>query len=126
MNLVFNVMSAFGLWGFMYFLIPMYGIMGAAMAMLYVALLQNTAKVVFLQAKYELQPYNRSYFVVILIGLFTYLVIGLIPEFWTNPIIGLGVKASLTTALFLGPIYFFKLSNDFNLLVGDVFKKLKF
>jgi O-antigen/teichoic acid export membrane protein len=126
MNLVFNVMSAFGLWGFMYFLIPMYGIMGAAMAMLYVALLQNTAKVVFLQTKYELQPYNRSYFVVILIGLFTYLVIGLIPEFWTNPIIGLGVKASLTTALFLGPIYFFKLSNDFNLLVGDVFKKLKF
>lgn len=126
MNLVFNVLSAVGLWGFMLYLIPIYGIMGAALAMLLVAILQNTAKVVFLKTKYQLQPFNRPYMLVLLLGITTYIVIGLIPEFWTNPIIGLGVKATLTSVIFLGPVYYFKLSTDFNLLVGDVLKRLKF
>ena len=105
-------------------LIPIYGIAGAAMATALSLTVYNLLKYLFIWWKFGLQPLRLSFFIIIILGLITYYFSLFLPK--TNwPIVNIIFAGLLVLTSFLGPILFFKLVPDLNLLVSQMLRKVK-
>jgi len=105
-------------------LIPVLGIVGAAIASLISKFIFNLVKFVFLYKKFKLQPFSIKFIYLIIIGLSTYWISTLLPPF-TNYIIDILVRGALITILFSIPVYYFRISEDINAKVNDVINRYK-
>lgn len=94
-------------------LIPVYGIVGAAIASMISKFVFNFVKYLFLYTKFKLQPFTPKFLLLLVIGFVTYWISTFIPPF-DNYIIDIIVRSAVISALFIIPVYYFKISGDIN------------
>lgn len=104
-------------------LIPIYGIVGAAIATLISKFIFNLIKFVFLYHKYGFQPFTLKTPLLYLIGAFAYGVSLLLPE-QANYIFDIFIRSSFIMVVFSLPVYFFRISEDINQKVDSVARSL--
>ncbi len=103
-------------------LIPLFGIIGAALASLSSIFLVNAARAIFIKQKLNIQPFSRSSLYALVIALGTLGVAHLLPEI--NSAIGdLIYRSLLSTFIFASATYFSKISPDINELIDEVLKR---
>lgn len=107
-----------------YIFIPVYGIVGAAVASLIAKLAFSLIKYIFLYVKFRFQPFTRKFALLILISLFAYGVSVMIPPF-SNYMVDLVIRSAVITVLFMLPLYFLKISEDVNEKIDELLLKLK-
>ncbi len=104
-------------------LIPLYGIVGAALATLISKFVYNLIKYVFLYQKYGFQPLSYKTLLLLIIGTFAYGTSLLLPE-QANYIVDILIRSSLIFILFSVPVYFLKVSEDMNQKVDAIVKNI--
>lgn len=96
--------------------IPIFGIEGAAIASFLAFAIYNTSKIYLVYSKFKLLPFTSKTWQILLVTLF--FVLGF--YFWeipVYPLIGIGIKAGLTTILFLMIAYHFRFSEESRTLI---------
>jgi O-antigen/teichoic acid export membrane protein len=107
-----------------YWLIPEYGLVGAAMATALSLTLYNLAKYSFIWWKFGLQPFRKESLYTLLLGGLSFLIIHFFPSTgWALPNIIL--KLIILGLSFLLPIVYFNLSEDLNGLLQTLWYRLK-
>lgn len=102
-------------------LIPIYGIVGAAIASLISKVLFNFVKFLFVYKKFGIQPFSMKFIYLIIVGLATYWISTFLPQF-SNYIFDIIIRSIFVAILFLIPVYFLKISDDLNSKINDVLK----
>ncbi len=108
-----------------YFLIPKYGIAGAAFATLSSIALYNICRFFVLYAKFNLQPFNKANLLVILVIVFFVLVLQYVPIF-NNVIVNIFIRSTLSLG-YIVIILILKVSpdiNDYFILTVDKIKSM--
>lgn len=115
-------------------LIPIYGMNGAALAVSISLTIFNLMKTLILYMKYHFHCFSKHYLTLIMLMLFVIGVCYLIPmiEFiphhmFMNALANVAFKSFIGATLFLVPMFFLKISHDFNdfillILSGKIFK----
>jgi O-antigen/teichoic acid export membrane protein len=93
--------------------IPIYGILGAAIASLLSKIIYDLIKYLFLYRTYKLQPFDRNYLFLLMISGFVYAGSLLIPPF-SNYLIDILIRSSFIALLFTALVYYTRLSSDIN------------
>lgn len=95
-----------------YLFIPLWGISGAAAAATLTTLLFNLYRYGFIWKKFALQPFGWNNLLILITGVLTLLLSELIPQL---PLIAdIIIRSFLITLLYVGAIYFFRLSPEMN------------
>ena len=102
-----------------YFLIPIYGINGAAYAALLSSIIFNLIKIIFIYSKYRFLPFSNKSVFVIIITIITYLIIYFLPSN-QNYILDILFKSLFIIIFFVPIIYLFKVSIDLNKLIDKL------
>jgi len=105
-------------------LIPIYGITGAAMATAITVSLFNILKYLLIYQKLGIQPFTKNTLKVALLAATT-LLIGLILPNTDLPLVNIAYKSILLLTFYSISIYYFKVSEDVNGLITDAIKKLR-
>lgn len=106
------------------YLIPLYGIEGAAVSTMLALILFNLAKFLFLYLKLNVSPFTKEYFwliVLLLIALAGTLLIPDLNSIWIN----VPVKSGVFLMIVLPIIYRLKISPEFNELILSGLSKIK-
>ncbi|RLD71362.1 MAG: polysaccharide biosynthesis protein [Bacteroidetes bacterium] len=106
-----------------FLLIPIYGLVGAAIASFISKFLYNSIKVVFLYRKFRFQPFSYRHILLYTIAFAAYWISTFLPSF-SNYIIDIIIRSSLIMILFTVPVYFFKISEDINEHVDKIIRAL--
>lgn len=112
LNVVFNLLF-----------IPMYGIVGVALATLSSMFLYNLIKHFFVLIKFKMQPLTWSMLGVVGIGLIAYGTTLIIPKIG-NPFLGIIVNSIVITLIYVPCILYFNLSEDLTNLKNNLLKKI--
>jgi O-antigen/teichoic acid export membrane protein len=105
-------------------LIPVLGIVGAALASLISSLIYNLMQFVFLYVKYKLFPYDKKILIVLIVIVITYLLSLLLPEL-PNFILDIIVRSILMTIIFGSLIILLKVSKDVDNIEAKVIARLR-
>ncbi|MBK7410861.1 MAG: polysaccharide biosynthesis C-terminal domain-containing protein [Saprospirales bacterium] len=108
-------------------LIPKYGMLGAAIATFISVVLFNLAKFLFLRIKLGMNPFTLGTLAILLTGLLAIGLGYLVPIPATNPwlaLVGLIVRSAVITGVYLGIILYFRISPDLNGLVNRFIKRI--
>lgn len=94
------------------YLIPNYGIVGAAFSTSIALISYNIGRLFFVWKWFRLSPFeiNQLYIIVLfsaIVGLYTF-----VPNFVHNPLLEILINSSIVTVLFIGTIWLFKLNED--------------
>lgn len=100
-------------------LIPIYGIVGAAIASLISKFAFNAFKYFFLWKNLNFQPFTWKTLILFGIGISTVFLIQFLPVL-PNFIFDIAYRSFLITLLFGSAVYFFNLSNDVNVWVNKI------
>lgn len=124
MVLVFGIVLAMATVLFNLWLIPNFGVNGAAFASLLAIFLYNTAKLFFVWITFKMQPFTRATWIslVLLIvvgGLFYSIMLPF------HPILAIIVKSSICMLCFLLATYYLNLSEDITNVLGQLLKRTK-
>ena len=119
--LFFGVLLALLAIGLNLWLIPTYGLKGAAIASFSAYFIYNSLKLMYVKSKFDIIPFTKETLKVIVLlcitgALFYYL------QFSFHPIINIALKSMLMIALYGGILYRFKISED---VYGVISKFLK-
>ncbi|MFD0975481.1 oligosaccharide flippase family protein [Salinimicrobium gaetbulicola] len=101
--------------------IPAYGIFGAAMATFLAFAVYNTSKLVIVYRKFRIQPFTIQ----TLYGIILILVCSFSFYYWDfqiNPVVNILLKSILIGLIYVGVIYYLKLSKDINQLIEKVLR----
>lgn len=109
--------------GLLYFLIPIWGITGAAIAIAGALLLNNLMRYFFLLKKYRFQPFNCKFLIVALMLVSTYLVSSFIPEM--NLVPDILIRSTFISLLFGSLVVGFHISEDINTTIKKILKSEK-
>ncbi|MCK9401211.1 MAG: polysaccharide biosynthesis C-terminal domain-containing protein [Bacteroidales bacterium] len=96
-----------------YLLIPLWGLPGAALATLISKIISNMMRHFLLFKKFNLQPFNSRFLLIIGISLFAYLIGYIIPA-KSNLYLDLILRSSVILILFVLPVIIFRLSPETN------------
>jgi O-antigen/teichoic acid export membrane protein len=127
-NFLLIFINAFIMIGGNYWLISLYGINGAAMSTLFSFILFNAVKSIFVYRKFKMQPFTINTVLILLFGIMAFIGAFFIPDFpmgSLTPFLTIAVKSIIILTIFLGLIFYFKISEDINNLIYSIFKKLK-
>ena len=105
-----------------YFLIPKFGINGAAYAALISSIGFNLTKTIFIYLKFGFFPFSKNTFIVLILGIIIYLIIKQF-SIIDNIIIEIITKSLIITTLFILPIYFLNVSQEFNRIIKRYINK---
>ena len=123
-NLIFQVLAALLLGILNYFLIPVWGINGAAMSYFIAITVQIILKTAFVKFHFGMLPIVRSHLWLLLIS-----VLVIVLAYWfdasLHPVVTIGIRAFLTTLIFVPLVYHFKISTDFNRLIDSTFERFQ-
>jgi O-antigen/teichoic acid export membrane protein len=106
------------------FLIPIYGIEGAAIASFLAMLVFNLTKYVFVWMKFGIQPFSIATLKMVGISGTALLLNSLLPSL-DSSILDIVVRSATISLVFLGLTYGLKVSEEFNGVINQVFTKLK-
>lgn len=104
--------------------IPIYGIVGCAVASAFSRLIYNFLSWFFLYRKFKFQPFNFRYFYLIGITIVSFIVPYLIPEM-SHFLIDMVVRSSVLVIIFSVSVYFSRISPDLNETFQNILKQLK-
>lgn len=99
--------------------IPKYGVLGAAMATFLAFAVYNTSKLIIVYRKFKIHPFTIQTFY----GMLLILVCSFSFYYWDfeiNPVVNILLKSILIGLIYVGVIYYLKLSKDINLLIEKV------
>jgi O-antigen/teichoic acid export membrane protein len=102
-------------------LIPRIGIMGAAVAYFVTMFLLNFMYWLFLKIKFNLQPFGKAHFLVLLISSITFCIgwfMPVITNFWLDMVI----RSGMVGLIYITMAYFLNISEDINLLFDKILK----
>lgn len=128
-DIIFAFSLIFIVFGLNYWLIPIYGIIGAAISTGFTIVIYNLGRLLFVYYAFKLHPVTKNQFWVTLIfglvlGLFEFTELGEMNRF-----ILIGINSAVISILFLGSIFVLKLEPEINsyVLKGQSFisKKIK-
>lgn len=102
--------------------IPLWGISGAAFASMLAMLIYAIAKFSLLNRKFNFQPYNFNFLIILLFGIVTYLVVFFLPEF-ENLYLNILWISLITALLYLSMVYFSKVIPEFNQIIEKFINK---
>lgn len=106
------------------FLIPVYGINGAALATFCSIVIYNTMKLVFVKLKLGMHPFSIYTFkvllLIIVLGLSFYYI-----DFWFHPIVNIAIKSFIVSLIYVALVYKLNLSEDINEQLKKYFPFLK-
>lgn len=109
--LFFGVLLAILAIGFNLWLIPKFGLKGAAIASFSAFFIYNSLKLYYVKTKFGLQPFTKETLKALLLVLGLVLVFSAIP-FSFHPILNIGVKSILISVVYLLILYKFRISED--------------
>jgi O-antigen/teichoic acid export membrane protein len=101
-------------------LIPILGIVGAALASLISKFIYNLIKFLFVYRKFRFQPFDYKFVMLIVITITAYTVSLLIPQM-SNYIIDILARSTVISIIFIVPIYLLKISDDINRKIDETF-----
>ncbi|NGP89794.1 lipopolysaccharide biosynthesis protein [Fodinibius halophilus] len=107
-----------------YLLIPVYGILGAAIGTATAVILYNFLKLFYVYFRFSMQPFETQILYVLAIGAATMIIISQVPTMF-NTYIDLIIRSTIITGLYLSPIIMLNISEQFNQLVFETIKKIK-
>ncbi len=105
------------------FLIPFYGINGAAMGVAFALVAFNSVKCIFIYSKLKMQPFTSSTLKVLLISTATVGLNYVLPKL-NLPIVDLLVRSSIITIFYGVLVYFSNASEDGSRIVKKILKKI--
>ncbi|MGK0364861.1 MAG: O-antigen/teichoic acid export membrane protein, partial [Saprospiraceae bacterium] len=100
--------------------IPIFSVMGAAIATMISKLFYNFAKTLFVWRKLKIHPFSRKYFVLLIFGILAYFAgtrIPSLPHNMLTVILGLGIRSVVISLIFVSGIYYYKVSEEVNDLI---------
>ena len=103
--------------------IPLFGITGAALAAMVSNIIYNMLGVVVVGRRFGLWPYGMAHLKMTIVGLAAASAGFLIPQITLIP--DIIIRSLLVTFIFIGGVYFWRLSDDMNGLFGSFMAKLK-
>lgn len=121
-NLVFQLGTAILLVSLNYFLIPVWGLEGAAISYFLAIVIHIIVKVIYVKYHFDIQPFVKSHASLFLISV----VVGLLAWFFTpinHPVLSILVRSILTSIVFIALIYRFRISPDINKLIHSTFNR---
>jgi O-antigen/teichoic acid export membrane protein len=103
--------------------IPVYGIIGAAIASLISRVIYGLLRFTFLRYYYHFQPYNFKHMLIVIVGFSVWYISTFIPhfEFFVNDII---IRSTVISVLFIPTIYFLHISEDINRMINLLLKRI--
>ena len=107
-----------------YLLIPVYGILGAAIGTASAIVIYNILKLTYVWIRFSMQPFEHQILYILAIGAITLLIIFQIPTL-LNPYVDILVRSTLITGLYLVPTLGLKISEQFNELVFNSLNTIK-
>jgi O-antigen/teichoic acid export membrane protein len=107
---------------FIMWLIPKYGLDGAAIASFSAFFIYNTIKLLYVKMKFKITPFTSETFKVLsllllIAALFYFL------QFPFHPILNIALKSLLMTAMYVGILYRFNISEDIIKMLSGYLKK---
>jgi O-antigen/teichoic acid export membrane protein len=108
--LFFSIISIIGI-GLNFFLIPLYGVVGAALAVFLSTVLFNTTRFIFIATVMKIQPFSKKTFSAVLCIALTYGCISLLPTFPSN-LLTIGFRTVLTGIMYGVLVLSFHVSDD--------------
>jgi len=105
-------------------LIPVYGIVGAAIASMFSKFVFNLVKYLFLYYKFRLQPFTFKFVLLVMIALGSYWISTFLPAF-SNYIVDIILRSGLIFILFMVPVYYLSISDDINERIDNIFSMIK-
>jgi O-antigen/teichoic acid export membrane protein len=104
--------------------IPIYGIVGAALATAISLLLFNLVSFLFLLVKLKMQPFTIKTFFTVIIGFLAFFLTGLLPEIG-SPIFNVILQSIVVFCVYVPLIVVFKISEDINALAYKVWINIR-
>lgn len=123
-DLYTNIMLIFLTVGTNYILIQYYGMLGAAIATAISIFIYNFVKFVFVWITFSMQPFRWNALVVLGIAAACLLISFEIP-YMVNFVVDVFVRSTAITALFIGTILLFNLSDDVKNLLFNIYQKVE-
>ncbi len=105
-------------------LLPLWGITGAALATLWAILGLNLIKFLVLKRKFNIQPYGKKHFLIIIIALLCLALNLLIPEI-DQLIPDILIRSTLVSVVFIALCFFLKISREINQMLIKTLEKLR-
>ncbi|MBN1767228.1 MAG: oligosaccharide flippase family protein [Prolixibacteraceae bacterium] len=121
-NLVFILILIVLVISTMYLLIPLWGIVGAAIAISTSLLLNNIMRYVFLLVKYKMQPFNWKFLLVIGFYVLLHLALNFFPKISLIP--DTIMRSGIIVLLSLGFFWFVPVSYDIQRIINKAINKL--
>lgn len=106
------------------YFIPRYGISGAALASCITYIIFNFLRYLFIWKKFDMQPYDKAFLKVLIVGGLAFLCAYLIPA-TNNAYLTIFIKGSVLGILFVAMIYRSRVANDFNQVVDKATRIVK-
>lgn len=107
-----------------YYLIPLYGINGAAIATAISILLVNTIRFIFIYLVFKIQPFTFGIIKIIFASVVSIYLINLVP-FVNNIFIDSLLRILVLILVYLIPIYFFNVSIEINNTINKLINRIK-
>lgn len=107
-----------------YWLIPIYGIVGAAIGTASAVVIYNLLKLFFVWIKFSMQPFEKQILPILIIGSITLTLVFQIPTLF-NTYADILIRSLIICGLYLIPIIVLGISEQFNQLVFDITKLFK-
>lgn len=115
LNAIFVFTFLILLIGLNYVFIPLMGLTGAAFATLVARVSYTLLRFAFLKTKFNLQPYNMRFLLIILVGGVSWFLSSLLPVF-SNYLIDILIRSTLILAVFISLTLVLAISEDVNSL----------
>ena len=122
--LYFNVLLIILLIGTNFLLIPKYGIEGAALATLVSIFIVNTIRLILIKIKMGVLPFTAKSIYIPIVGTTTYVLVYFIPAL-ESFILDTIIRSFIIVFLFVPPMYFLKVSDEFNGLIDKTLRIIK-
>ena len=104
------------------FLIPIYGLNGAAMSSLISSLLFNGIKILFIHRRIRINPFSSKLLPIAFVGFATFLIVQY-AGLRLSPIFNVVVKSLLIVIIYGVPLYFLRVSKNYQQLVKAVINR---
>jgi O-antigen/teichoic acid export membrane protein len=124
-DILFTVILLVLVFALNYLLIPIYGIIGAAISTMSAIVVYNLLRMLFVWYQYKMHPFKWSHSIIIGLLFSTLLITEMLPAVSKHFILKIGVQSLEVMLLFILPILYFKLEPQLNDYLNNVRKLLK-
>lgn len=107
-----------------YLLIPIYGIVGAAIGTASAILTYNLLKLAFIWIRFEMQPFRWKMLYVLVVGALTLLIIFQMPVI-LNAYVDVVIRSTIVTLLYVAPLWTLGISDELNSLITKSLERLR-